>query len=132
MIMPRKKTLAGSAANSVAQTRTHGSDGCGDFQNNIVAELIEQIEVMFVAEDIARSFRDWTDSAQADMPILGETAVPMARCHASISYIRGHQAWSIDLFWNGASPASSDSAGETTDGRQPAEARSLSKSIFLQ
>lgn len=68
---------------------------------------------MLTADDFACAFQEWVDPAWADIAIANPATASMARCHASISYIRGHQAWNIDLFWNSASHAIRDHASET-------------------
>lgn len=112
--MPYKKELAGSAKNGVAKNKIDSSED-RNAANNGIAELIGHIEVALAAVDFAGAPLERTDAAP---PCL--IAVPIVRCHASISYVRGHQALSIDLFWSGASSIASQDAGETVEWLQQA------------
>lgn len=119
--MPNKKELAGSAKNGVAKNKKIGSGNCNSSENNLIAELIEQIEVGLAAIDLAGA----TDAALTDMPRPCRVVVPIEQCHASISYVCRHQALSINLFWGSASPADGPDAGEGIEQRRQPEAAKI-------
>ncbi|WP_324059681.1 hypothetical protein [Rhizorhapis sp.] len=86
--MPNSKELAGSADREVPENRGNiqESDVTG---KRVVAEMIEQIEAILS-----------TDRCGLSHPPGHETDRPgNALCHVSISYVRGHKASSIDIFW---------------------------------
>ena len=117
--MPNKKELAGSAKNGVAKNQNDGSGDRNDSADNVIAELIEHIEVALASVDFAGA----ADAVPTDMP-RPCPVVPIEQCHASISFVRRHQALSINLFWSGASPAAGPDAGETAERlRQPEAAK---------
>lgn len=114
--MPNKKELAGSAKHGVAKNQKVGNGDGNDPANNLIAELIERIEVALAAID----FAGMTDATPMDTL----RPSPVEQCHASISIVSSHQALSINLYWNGASPAACPDADDADERlRQPEAAK---------
>jgi hypothetical protein len=107
--MPRKKERAGSAKTGIAKNLNDSSGSRDDSADNMVAGIIENLEVALAAVDFAVAPFDETDFTPTDMLTPDPSAVPIVQCHASISYVRGHRALSLNLFWDRTLAASSDS-----------------------
>ncbi|MBB4641081.1 hypothetical protein [Rhizorhapis suberifaciens] len=87
--MPNKKDLAGSTESSSPKSHSHKEEDCAVAGNRVVAELIQRIEAMLSMDSLAppTSEENQTEKRQRTL------------CHVSISYVRGHGASSIDIFW---------------------------------
>ena len=86
--MPNSKELAGSADSKAPKNRGNIQES-GVTGKKMVAEMIEQIEAILS-----------TDRRGLSHPPGHETDRPeKALCHVSISYVRGHKASSIEIFW---------------------------------
>lgn len=100
--MADKKKLAGSAARRAAQKRgKRGKKNCL-VTRNVVTEWLGRIESTLTSERCAppeaRGTHEAKDSRQDGRARL---------CRASLYYIRGHQASSIEICWWGSDPARS-------------------------
>lgn len=112
--MPNKKELAGSAKHGVAKNQKVGNGDGNDPANNLIAELIERIEVALAAIDFAGMTDETPMDTLRPSPVVG----PVEQCHASISFVSSHQALSINLYWSVASPAACPDADDA-DARLP-------------